>query len=370
MRRGPIWLSLILLIGVISCSDTITAPTKAITVTGVIRGRDGAPMPDAFLTFRESSVTRPPFPVPSYLRSDANGEFRVSLVPGVYDINIEPAYNSGYTGVTLQKTEFGPTKTRLDYTFTGIMISGVVTGPTGALLTGASVNATSVGYAYYAWAQTTNGQYRMFVPQDGYTLVAQYGYNVGIPTRTIPLQLSAADTTIDFALTGNEVRVSVSLEGGAPLQGANIAAHSSVTGIDASNRTGIDGTATLYLPDGDYLYSASPPDLSIVSPVVGHWLISGAGSASITFPGTRWDMTLRRASDNAPLGFANVSANEVGAERYAQTSTDASGHFQFFVRANTGYTFSVYLSGTNVQLFVPYLSSTADSTFDVVVDPP
>jgi hypothetical protein len=224
----------------------------------------------------------------------------------------------------------------------------------------------------YATAQTVNGQYRMLVPRDGYTLVAQYGYSNGIPARTVPVQLSAADTTIDFALAGNDVRVSVSLEGGTPLQGAYVAARSSVPGIDVTSVTGFDGTTTLYLPDGDYLYDASPADPSIVTPVQGHWLISGAGSVSVTFPGTRWDMTLRRTSDNAPLGLALVNAHEVGTTKSAQATTDVSGRFQFFVRANTGYTFSVFLSGTDppLQLFVPYLSTTADSTFDVLVDAP
>ncbi|HYR69656.1 MAG TPA: hypothetical protein VER77_07210, partial [Candidatus Dormibacteraeota bacterium] len=132
---------------------------------------------------------------------------------------------------------------------------------------------------------------------------------------------------------------------------------------------GLDGSAVLYLPSGGYSFSAQPPDGSIIGPESGYWSVSGDASIPIDFPGTRWDVTLRRTSDNSAVPFTSIYAAEIGSNRSASTGSDLFGAFRLFVRPNVGYDLhvgSVYSSG----ITIPNLFSTADSTFDLYVDLP
>jgi hypothetical protein len=127
----------------------------------------------------------------------------------------------------------------------------------------------------------------------------------------------------------------------------------------------------LYLPSGGYSFIAYSPDGSIVGPEDGYWSISGDASIPIDFPGTRWDVTLRRTADNAALPFTSIRAVEIGSNRSASATSDLLGKCRMFVRPDLGYDLHVISSISGIPIFVvPNVSSTADSTFDLFVDLP
>jgi hypothetical protein len=133
----------------------------------------------------------------------------------------------------------------------------------------------------------------------------------------------------------------------------------------------LDGTATLYLPSGGYSFNAYSYESGIVGPETGYWSISGDASIPVDFPGTRWDVTLRRTSDGAALPFASIIADEIGTFRHASTSSDIYGKFRLFVQPNAGYDLQIGSPNFGAStIVVPNVSSTADSTFDLYVDVP
>ena len=243
-------------------------------------------------------------------------------------------------------TEFDRTKPRFDYTFSGTRYRASSTGPGGHCSRGHVNAATPAGYATTASAVTTDGHYSLFIPPGRYTFVVAVRTTTSeLPTTLrFQLQLSAADTTIDFDASRAYEVSGVGLVGGrrAAVRARTSRPSPSVTGIDASNRTGSTGPRHSTCRTAIICTSASPPDLSIVSPVVGHWLISGAGSASPSrFPansvGHDATSSFRQRPDQ---GFANVTAHGGrAAERYRANLDRRVGPLPVLRgRANTGYT--------------------------------
>jgi hypothetical protein len=212
----------------------------------------------------------------------------------------------------------------------------------------------------------------MLLPPGKYELYCDSGlYNSGIPTFEVEADISASDTLIQFPLTGHVVTVTATIGGGTPLPNVQIYAQSDAIGIHAVALSRLDGSAVLYLPSGGYSFSAHSYDTSIVGPETGYWSISGDASLPLDFAGARWDVTLRRTADGGALPFAFINANEIGAGRYAYTSSDISGKFRLFVRSNVGYDLHVGSSNFGPPtVTVPNVFSAADSTFDLYVDVP
>jgi hypothetical protein len=375
MRRSILPALALLLSSVVSCSDMPTAPKIPpappgdVNVEGVIRDRDGPVLANTTLTFRHFPVSASQ-PSPAFrAATDLNGAFRIALAQGPYDVRISPDYESGLPPVTIPKFEVKG-GSRLDYRYSGTRVAGDVTGPGGASLSDATIYAisTEVGVSVRA----VNGHYSMLLPPGEYDFYSDSGlYESGIPSIEVEANISASDTLIHFALTGHVVTVTATLGAGTPLPNVQIYAESNPIGVRAVAHSRLDGTATLYLPSGGYSFNAYSYESGIVGPETGYWSISGDASIPVDFPGTRWDVTLRRTSDGAALPFASIIADEIGTFRHASTSSDIYGKFRLFVQPNAGYDLQIGSPNFGAStIVVPNVSSTADSTFDLYVDVP
>jgi len=374
MRRALLPAAIAILVGVISCSDMptapiVSAPPGSVVVEGVVTDRDGPAVTSGLVAFRElpDSPNRPSSSFYAYLNS--NGAFRIALAQGLYEVQIGPGYESGLPSVTIPRFEVKAAGTRLDYRYSGTRVTGNVTGPGGALLGDAYVSAASTANLVYVSVTVAGGHYSMLLPPGEYEFYGDPGTHIsGLPTIKVVANIGASDTVVNIPLTGHAVTVTATL-GGTLLPNVQILAESDAIGVRASATSRLDGSAVLYLPSGGYSFRAQPPDGSIVSPETGYWSISGDVSMTIDFPATRWDVTLRRASDGSALPFTTVYASEIGSNRSALTRSDLFGAFRVFVRPNVGYDVrvgSLYGSG----ITIPNVSSAADSTFDLVVDFP
>ena len=363
----------LLLLGAVSCSDMPTAPVLSalpggVTVEGTITDRDGPAVTNAFLAFRRL----PPSPndPPLYTSTDLGGAFRIALVQGTYEVRIGPSYESGLPSVTIPKFEVRAAGTRLDYRYSGTRVTGDVTGPGGALLTDSYVAAYSNVNGISLSARAASGHYSMLLPPGAYEFYGDPGgYSTGIPNIEVDATISSVDTVMNFALTGHAITVTTTLGGSTPIPSVQLQAESPAIGVRATATTRLDGSAVLYLPSGGYSFVAYASDGSIVGPESGYWSISGDASMPIVFPDTRWNVTLRRASDSSPIPFTYINAVEIGSNRSALTTSDLFGAFRLFVRPNVGYDLrigSIY----SPQATIPNVSSAADSTFDLYVDIP
>lgn len=372
MRRALALLAMLLpLASILSCSDMPTAPRTTVTIEGSVLDRDGAPMQDVGVVFTPVGPTGGPGGY-LYTFTDAKGAFKISLIEGDYQVRISGTYFGGYPDAIIPKFTVDRSKPRLDYRFSGTKISGDITGPGGTPLTGARINCTSGSFESSISALSTDGHYSLFAPPGDYFFyVDPPNYDSGMPHLRLQAQVAATDTTMNFSLAGYAVTATATLNG-APVSGAYIEAQSTTNDLGASARTALDGTAVLYLPSGDYYYLAYAPTPNIVGPVQGVLSISGDTSIPVALPSTKWSVTLRRASDNTPIPSVYVRATEILNSAAASASTDPFGRFQLGVRPNAGYSLEIdYPYPSQVgPFFVPYVASTGDSTFDLVINAP
>jgi hypothetical protein len=372
MRRTLLPALIVILSGVISCSDMPTAPRGNVAVEGLLTDRDGAAMRGATVVFLLLPTSQQlPTQISNYVYTDAGGAFNIALPPGIYEVQILPGYQSGTPRVKIPKFEAKGSHVRLDYHFTGARITGKITGPAGTPLSAASVDAYSVPPSISASSQLVNGRYSLLLgPGDYDFYIHSAGYNDGLPVLEYEVAVSAADSALDFVLTGNRVTTMVTLRGAAPLAGAQVTALSGATGVYANARTGLDGIVVLYLPSGGYSYTVYPPFDYIAGPETGYWPISGDGPFTIDFDRVQWDVTLRSATDSSVIASAYVSASELGSNRYANAFTDPVGKFQILARPGQGYDLRVgspFSNGSGIST-IPNVSSAADSTFDLFVN--
>lgn len=370
MRRTLALLPILLpLAGILSCSDMPTAPHAVVTIEGSVRDRDGVAMMETYVYFTPEADPSGNFLPSTYVRTDTDGAFKTALAEGSYAVGIDPPNSTGYPEGRVGKFTVDRSKPRFDYRFSGTKVSGSLTGPGGPLLTRAYIQCSDAPYRTTASAVTTGGHYSLFIPPGLYTFAVQPSDNYsGLPRLYTQAQISSADTTIDWDLSGFTVTATVTL-GSNPVAGTGVEAQSTTGAISASGRTGPDGVAVLYLPAGDYYYYSYPPAQNIAGPEQGSISISGDTSIPIAFPATRWNATLRRVSDNSPIQGAGVSALEIGATRGASATTDPFGKFFLMVKPSVGYSVRIYPNETG-PFVLPYVSSTVDSTFDIVISTP
>ena len=357
--------------GVLSCSDAPTAPRPqasvgTVTVKGSITDRDGPALVNFIVAFRPFQAA-PNQPTPWVTAiTDVNGSFQVALAPGLYKAHIGPSDQSLFD-VSIPKFEVGAAGSRFDYRYSGTRVTGEVTGPDGSLLVEALVTVAAKADGEYVDLRAVGGHYSILLPPGEYDLYGASGtaYS-GIPSTEVEADISASDTLINLALTGHVLTGMVTLGGSAPLANVRVYAQSDASRVQAFAKSGLDGSAVLYLPSGGYSLTAFPPD-GVIGPETAHVSISGDASIPIDFPGTRWNVTLRRTAYGSAVPSASILAREIGSNRSASTSADLFGKFQLFVRPNVAYDLLV---GSPPFITIPNLSSTADSTFDLFVDVP
>jgi len=352
---------------VLSCSDVPIAPRPGgVIVSGRVTDRDGPALAGVYVSFRSEAVGG------SYedASTDSDGRYSLRVSEGVYRVFLGPPSPGGYPHIVLGGIKVGASGATVDYRYAGVRVSGSVVGPNGGFFTTSQVVAqrSAGGEDIGAAASTVAGHYSLLIPAGLYDFSASAGgYVDGVPRITWSNVAVASDTTMDIALTGFLVTVTT-FSSTTPMAGALAAATSS--SVQALARTSLGGTATLYLPAGDYTIRVTPSRANIVGPITIARSITADDAVDFDFSGPTWGMTLRRASDGTLLTGATVKLAD-GGDGYAGAQTDAFGACEFLVRPGVGYTMTVqwYEGNRNVSASIPNLSSVADTTFNLSLTP-
>jgi len=371
MRRVACLLLALSLATLLSCSEIPTAPRLAsVTVTGRVTDRDGPPLQGVRVLF--DLETAEPGP-PLYKTTDADGRYEIKLPEGIYRVRLDADFRAGYPPITLHGIKVGAAGAVIDYRYTGVRVSGAITGPNATILGEAAVGAsgTSAGTYVSAYDLSSTGQYSLLLPAGVYEFDASSdNYESGLPRIHSSQVAVVSDTTIDFALSGFKVTARMTVNGGVPMMGASFQAIGD--DADAAARTGLDGVATVYLPAGSYTLRASPYPQNIAGPRAVTRSIQADDALTFDFSGPRWDLTIRRAADDTPFAGAWAFFRDAGHNEGVSLTTDPFGRASCLMRSGTPYDLTIeWIEGNSYgEALFSNLSSAADTTFDFSVNAP
>jgi hypothetical protein len=347
-----------------SCAgDMPVAPRANIEVTGVIRDQDGVALNGVYVYFMvDPEPSEPPYwQLRTFTAPD--GTFRGEVPEGHYRIRIQPRFNQGLPDVDVPFT-VSEASTHFEHRYSGVLVSGTASGPGGLPLNFFFVSAFRTGPYEAVSTQAEGGTYQILLRPGRYDFGATSGLP-GLPTIGFEVNIPDQDTTIDLDLGGHEVRVQVNLFGvGMPR--TYVAAFKP----DVTNEveTDLQGEAVLYLPSGTYGFRVDTSAQGITTPLDERTVeIQGDVTIPVDLSGVRWNGTVRRTGDLTPVPYASVFVQEIGSDRYGNTSTDASGRFEMIVRPDVVHNLWIQ-PGSGNTYFVNGIASSSDSTFDVPIN--
>jgi hypothetical protein len=369
MRILPIILAIATAAVLVSCAaDMPVVPGAGATVEGIVVDREGSPVEHVRLFFQPFNP-QPRQPYTQSAETEADGTYSLELDKGAYRVQIVPPFDAGYLYARVDFTVHEG-ENRLDHRYTGALMSGTATGPGGTPLSEFRVYASLIGGEAYGSASGTNGAYWLVLPPGRYIFQAApegFPFGSGLPRFEFQADISAQDTTVNLDFSGHAIEIQVSLNG-VPLPATNVGATS--TGVIASSRTDILGEATLYLPSGGYTMTVESNAHGITGPEQRFVDVHGPGSVPIDLTGVRWNVTVRRSSDLEPVPQAQVDVREVGGAKQGYAETDHSGTFSMVVRPDWIHEIQIIPPSSFQGYVVSGIISSADSTFDLLVDLP
>lgn len=355
--------------GLVSCAaDMPLAPGAGATVEGIVVDRAGNPVEHVRLYFQPVNPQLG-LPYTQAAETEADGSYSLELQEGGYRVQIVPPYDAGYLYARVDFT-VREGKNRLDYQYTGTLVSGTATGPGGIAVSAFQVYASLIGAEAFGSASAMNGAYWLLLPPGRYIFNASPEgdpFGSGLPRFEFQADISAQDTTVNLDFSGHAIEVQVSLNG-VPLPGTNVGA--TRAGVIASSRTDVLGEATLYLPSGGYTLTVDSNTHGITGPEQRYLDVQGPGTVPIGLTGVRWNVTVRRSADLEPVPQAKVNVREVGGGKYGYAVTDLSGTFSMIVRPDWAHDMRIFPSSAVQEYVVGGIASSADSTFDILVDIP
>ncbi len=300
-----------------------------------------------------------------------DGAFAIDLGVGTYDLRIYAPNRSGLPSLVVQRFEVGRRNPRFDYRYAGLEVTGAVTGPDGAPVTNAIVTFSNYDEYYYASARFDGTSYTAYLPAGRYSArIEPPSWVSGIPEIILPRFPIAADTTIDFFLTGHLVTGTVTGPDGSPLPNATVY----VGGSNASSGANADasGHYSLYAPTSTYVPYAYPPvtRLDIFSRKFSSVAVAGPTTLDFAFTGITWSGVVREAGTGTPISGAIVRV--VGDDYYgylgkATSTTSGTGAFTLYLASPQGYRLTAMAPG-----YAPFdpveAFAGSDSTFDVILN--
>ncbi len=352
-----------------SCSqDMLVKPARRAEVTGTIRDPEGNALAGyrVYITEGLGSTT------------DSSGHYSVIVPEGSYRPIVSPR---GYPVTGFPRVQAGWVRvrapvTRWDYSYGGFKVQGSVTGPDGSPVDSGIVDAYQPGSSNYGYGTEVRvnivaGRYKLYLTGGSYRLFISPEYAVprGIPNLFPPDVTISADTTMDFALTGEAVTGTVTLGAGVPLEGATVGGSGSVSSAAV---TKADGSYLLYLPAGDYDWYARPGPQNRNVMLVRQAGPGVTGPTTINFDlsGVHWSGTVRWSGTGLPIPSVEVTAI-LGYSDKAVSTTDGAGQFDLVVRPAVRQSLKIHSpAGEFADTYRGGVLAGNDSTFDLVVSPP
>jgi hypothetical protein len=257
-----------------SCSNDVTG-SRSLIVSGIVRVRDGAPLAGATVRFleRAGSVAAPvrmsarapaTAPRPTAVVTDAQGRYAIAVSKGHYDIWIGGGVaDSSIMSVPVTDVTIGASWVSLDLSYPGYRVTGRMSQLGSFLASGSVVAMDGTNTALARLRDTgpphfSERTYSLLLPAGTYDFWANpnEGY-WGVPRVKFEGITVNADTTIDWACDGHFVQGHVTGPGGVILYGAIVSAVA--PGASAWNYTDSNGFYGLHLPDGNYIFTVTPP---------------------------------------------------------------------------------------------------------------
>jgi hypothetical protein len=339
------------------------APGTDSNVTGTILDREGQPVEGARLYFERR--TQGPHPNYASATTGADGSYSAELREGAYRVQIQPPYDRGFPYVLVESFEVPHGGGRFDYRYTGTLVSGSATGPGGEPMSTFQVGASAIDFLSWVSTEGRNGTYSLLLNPGRYEFDAHPGYASGAPRYHFEATITEQDTVIDLDFSGSEITIHVSLFG-SPVPDVQVGAQGS--DVTASSDTDIDGNARLYLPPGGYTITAATSAYGITGPERQYVDVQGAGTVPFDLSGVRWNATVRRRGDLQSVSQAEVYVYEIGGARWGGAHTDQNGTFAMIVHPDWGHDIRVIPPGSSQAYTVTGVASSADSTFDLLID--
>jgi len=278
-----------------------------------------------------------------------DGKFEIDIAVGSYILHIRAPERSGVPSSIIKRFEVSGVKPRFDFRYEGLEVTGAVTGPDGAPVTNATVSFYNSDEYFHASARFDGTRYTVYLPGGRYSVHAEPpSYVSGIPDIIVPRFSIAADTTIDFFLTGHLVTGIVTGPDGSSLPYATVY----VSGLNVSSGTNADaaGQYSLYAPTATYVPYAYPPmtRLDIFSRRFNSVAVAGPTTIDLAFTGITWSGVVREAGTGTPIPGALVRV--VGDDYYgylgkAQSTTDGTGAFKLYLASPQAYRLTATASG-------------------------
>lgn len=380
---------------VTACADIAIAPIPIVTLGGSVATPKGAPVQGVEIYFIPASTApslgtltsarlapRPPAGTVSpaagfaeetipVAKTAFDGTFEIDIAVGRYNLHIYAPERSGVPSSLIRGFEVGRVKPRFDFRYGGLEVTGAVTGPGGDPVTNATVSFYNSDKYFHASARFDGTRYTVYLPGGRYSVrVEPPSFVSGIPDIIVPRFPIAADTTIDFFLTGHLVTGIVTGPDGSPLPNATVY----VSGPNVSSGTNADATGqySLYAPTATYVPYAYPPmtRLDVFSRRFNSVAVAGPTTIDLAFTGITWSGVVREAGTGTPIPGAIVRV--VGDDYYgylgkAQSTTDGTGAFKLYLASPQAYRLTATASGY-APLDPVEASAGSDSTFDLTLN--
>jgi hypothetical protein len=243
---------------IVSCSDNVTGPTAF--VDGVVQLRDGPPLPGVVVSFSEPTNATP---LLTHTTTDANGRFSLLLPAGVYEVWVRAAADSGVMSQQVASVTVQSSHVSLDLHYSGYRVRGMITSlglglASGYVLVLDGTNTARADLRDNGAPRFSERTYSLLLPAGTFDFWANpnEGY-WGVPRVKFEGITVSSDTTIDLACDGHFVRGTVTGPGGVIIYGATVSA--TAPGASAFDYTTSIGTYGVHLPDGEYVFTVTPP---------------------------------------------------------------------------------------------------------------
>lgn len=378
-RRGGISRLLVVAVSLagaaLSCADIPVAPLRSIVVTGSVSTPDGRPVPDASIYFTRTGPGAGRSS--AWMDTDWQGRFSGSVAEGIHEVTIAGPEFGGVPEFAHTTVRIDASANRFDYTYGGRRVTGTVTDPAGAVIPNAKLYfyGRSGERSTTLQARVDGAGFLAFVPVGTYSITVVPPSSVdGVPRLDFDNVAIAADTTIDFALTGRRVTGRIFAPDGSPLVAATLWFHEIQGRAVAAFNSRSDGSYEVYVPDGVYEIEMYPAlgDRYLMARSFGFLPVAGDLENDLWCRGTAWAGTVRDAQSLSPISGALVKAHQYYGDvnsQYADAyvTTDANGGFGLSLVTGMVHRISVGAAGYRPIEIFPAVSG-ADSTFDLMLE--
>jgi hypothetical protein len=362
-----------------ACAPMPMQPQPLLDVAGRITTPLGDGLAEMQLYFEPQSQSARSFFGWGHARTDSLGHYALQLYPGTYevvvDLDITESHGDYSVGIVYRdRVTFTSSRTRLDLAIAGHLVTGRVRDPLGADLDSGFVGASAPGpydSGIYTSTSVRAGRFAVFLPAGVYDFAAySRDYYSGFPWARIEGIPVYADTSIELTMTGDPVTGIVTGPEG-PLVDVLVIASGEIA---SRVRTSADGRYRLYVPPASYRFflEPGPANRHILTRVTSLYPVAGPTTMDFHLTGPTWSGWIREEGAGAPLPNRRVSAVMFGDSygRAATDTTDASGAFTLVLEPGREYSLSVYEPGESDPRFtIPAVFASADTTFDLVLDP-